>query len=139
MNLHYRSTPTGRQAGFVGLLGGTAEWVFVKPGMVSVTISAANRLVDRPRVTWRNSVAGSVPRSRFRNPCPPWRVVKEKRATFAATPAENRKRPGTRTAWRTWSWPVTGPTRACPPPSKGRSGPAKLPRRRLACRLSLDG
>ena len=33
---------------FVGLVGGTAEWVFRKPEVVSVTVSAADRLVDRP-------------------------------------------------------------------------------------------
>jgi uncharacterized protein with NAD-binding domain and iron-sulfur cluster len=31
---------------------------------------------------------------------PPWQVVRERRATFAATPAQNAKRPGVRTAWR---------------------------------------
>ena len=30
---------------------------------------------------------------------PPWQIVKEKRATFAATPAQNAKRPGSRTKW----------------------------------------
>jgi len=30
---------------------------------------------------------------------PPWQIVKEKRATFAATPAENAKRPDARTRW----------------------------------------
>ena len=31
------------------------------------------------------------------DPIPPWRVVKEKRATFAATPAQDRLRPPART------------------------------------------
>ena len=30
---------------------------------------------------------------------PPWQVVRERRATFAATPAQNAKRPGAATAW----------------------------------------
>jgi hydroxysqualene dehydroxylase len=30
---------------------------------------------------------------------PPWQIVKEKRATFAATPAQNAKRPDSRTRW----------------------------------------
>jgi uncharacterized protein with NAD-binding domain and iron-sulfur cluster len=30
---------------------------------------------------------------------PPWRIVKERRATFAATPKQNRKRPKTVTRW----------------------------------------
>ena len=31
---------------------------------------------------------------------PPWQIVKEKRATFAATPAEAAHRPGAKTRWR---------------------------------------
>ena len=31
---------------------------------------------------------------------PPWQIVRERRATFAATPGENAKRPPARTAWR---------------------------------------
>jgi hydroxysqualene dehydroxylase len=31
---------------------------------------------------------------------PPWQIVRERRATFAATPAQDQKRPGVRTAWR---------------------------------------
>jgi uncharacterized protein with NAD-binding domain and iron-sulfur cluster len=30
---------------------------------------------------------------------PPWRIVKEKRATFAQTPAQIARRPGPRTRW----------------------------------------
>jgi Uncharacterized conserved protein len=32
-------------------------------------------------------------------PVPPCRIVKEKRATFAATPAQNAMRPSVRTVW----------------------------------------
>ena len=52
LNIHFRID--GRiagQAGFIGLIGGTAEWVFVKRGHVSVTISAANRMVDQDAET----------------------------------------------------------------------------------------
>jgi uncharacterized protein with NAD-binding domain and iron-sulfur cluster len=31
---------------------------------------------------------------------PPWQIVRERRATFAATPSQNARRPGPRTAWR---------------------------------------
>ena len=31
---------------------------------------------------------------------PPWQIVKEKRATFAATPQQNALRPGVATRWR---------------------------------------
>ena len=98
VNLHYRCEAAPGPAGFVGLLGGTAEWVFVKPGVISVTISAANRLIDRSASDLSATVWPEVSAALcIAQPMPAWRVVKEKRATFAATPAENRKRPGTRT------------------------------------------
>ena len=97
VNLHYRHAASAGPAGFVGLLGGTAEWVFTKPAVVSVTISAANRLVDRPASDLAATVWPEVSAALgITQPMPAWRVVKEKRATFAATPSENRKRPGAR-------------------------------------------
>ena len=97
VNLHYRCDVEAGPAGFVGLLGGTAEWAFVKPGVVSVTISAANRLIDCAARDLSATVWPEVSAAlAIQQPIPPWRVVKEKRATFAATPAENRKRPGAR-------------------------------------------
>ena len=106
LNLHYKADADPGEAGFIGLIGGTAEWVFVKPGIVSVTISAGNRLVDEPPAALAATVWGEV-RTALRLPAsqdpgqdprqmPPWRVVKEKRATFAATPAQDRRRPGVR-------------------------------------------
>ena len=97
VNLHYRHAAEPGGAGFLGLINATAEWVFVKPGVLSVTISAANRLVDRPAsdlaaTVWPELCAALG----IAQPMPAWRVVKEKRATFAATPTENRKRPGVR-------------------------------------------
>ena len=47
LNIHFRVDADPGPAGFIGLIGGTAEWVFVKRGHVSVTISAANRMVDQ--------------------------------------------------------------------------------------------
>ena len=99
LNLHYRVDAEPGEAGFVGLVGGTAEWVFVKPGVVSVTVSAANRLADEPAEALAAAVWGEV-RAALRlpdaGPMPTRRVVREKRATFAATPAQDRRRPGVR-------------------------------------------
>jgi uncharacterized protein with NAD-binding domain and iron-sulfur cluster len=43
---------------------------------------------------------------------PPWQIVRERRATFAATPEENVKRPGAETGWRNLvlagDWTATG-------------------------------
>jgi uncharacterized protein with NAD-binding domain and iron-sulfur cluster len=43
---------------------------------------------------------------------PPWQIVRERRATFAATPEQDARRPGARTAWRNLvlagDWTATG-------------------------------
>ena len=43
---------------------------------------------------------------------PPWQIVRERRATFAATPQENAKRPGAATRFRNLAlagdWTATG-------------------------------
>jgi hydroxysqualene dehydroxylase len=75
-----------------------AEWVFVKRGHVSVTISAANRLVDQGADAIAATVWPDVRAAlNLRDPMPVWRVVKERRATFAATAAQEKLRPGART------------------------------------------
>ncbi len=100
LNLHFRVSVKPGPAGLVGLIGGTAEWVFVKEGHVSVTISAANRLVDQPAETLADTVwpevCAALDLAQRLTDMPPWRVVKEKRATFAATAEQERRRPGPR-------------------------------------------
>ena len=113
LNVHFRCHADPGEAGFTGLIGGTAEWVFVKPGVVSVTISAGNRRVDAPAEALAAEVWRDV-RAVLRLPeaMPPWRVVKEKRATFAATPEQDRRRPAARTRWPNLAlagdWTATG-------------------------------
>jgi len=101
VNAHYRiDAPAGAPL-FVGLIGGTAEWVFRKPGVLSVTISAADRLVDHPADELAARLWPEVRRAYDLGQAgmPTWQIVKEKRATFAATPAQQRRRPGTATRW----------------------------------------
>ncbi len=97
-NLHFRVAVDPGKAGFWGLVGGIAEWAFAKGEIFSVTISAANRFAEVENdelvaLVWRDldRAFGLGPR------IPAHRVVREKRATFAATPAQLRRRPGTRT------------------------------------------
>jgi hydroxysqualene dehydroxylase len=99
LNIHFRVEADPGNAGFVGVVGGTAEWVFVKPGHVSVTISAANHLVDNPAETIASDVWPDVCAAlRLTHEMPPFRVVKERRATFAATADQDMRRPSARVA-----------------------------------------
>jgi squalene-associated FAD-dependent desaturase len=98
LNIHFRVEADPGPTGFIGLVGGTAEWVFVKPGHVSVTISAANHMVEQDaeaiaRAVWPEVRAALDLKGRM----PVWRVVKERRATVAATAAQERLRPGPQT------------------------------------------
>ncbi|MFO1027076.1 MAG: hydroxysqualene dehydroxylase HpnE [Acetobacteraceae bacterium] len=93
------------EIGFVGITSGLAEWVFAKQGHVSVTISAANHLVDDDAAVlaarvWPNvKLALGMPITAYDegDKLPPFRVVKERRATFAATARQNARRPGQKT------------------------------------------
>ncbi len=113
VNLHYKIEAPAGEAGFIGLTSGTAEWVFFRPGILSVTISAANRLVDRTAEDLAETVWPEVAAAAgITAPMPPYRVVKEKRATFAATPAQQLRRPRATTAWENCmlagDWTATG-------------------------------
>ena len=99
LNVHFRVTVGPGEAGFIGLLGGTAEWVFMKSDVVSTTISAGNDRADLTGDALAQQVWLDVHRALdVAGPMPPYRIVREKRATFAATPAQDRRRPPARTA-----------------------------------------
>jgi squalene-associated FAD-dependent desaturase len=100
LNVHFQIAPPRGQPAILGVVNGQIEWLFAFPDRLSVTISNADRLIDRPReelaaAIWREA-ATLIGLSAD---LPPWQIVKEKRATFAATPAENAKRPDSRTRW----------------------------------------
>jgi len=119
INAHFKveSLP-GEAHSFLGLIGGTAEWIFLKPGVISTTTSAADRWIDREAEDLAQAIWKDVAAAYRLDPkrLPPWRVVKEKRATFAATPSVLARRPKARTRWRNlvlagdWTdtgWPAT--------------------------------
>ena len=98
VNAHFRFDPPRDAPPILGVVGGLVEWLFAFPQRLSVTISNGDRLVDMPReelaqAIWRDvckagSVAGELP---------PWQIVRERRATFEATPEQNALRPGAAT------------------------------------------
>ena len=113
VNAHFRLAPPAGLAPMTGIINGTAEWLFAFPDRLSVTISSADRLLDTPReelaaLIWREvaEIAGIA------GPQPPWQIVRERRATFAALPREDAKRPGPHTRWNNvllaGDWTATG-------------------------------
>ena len=97
-NLHFKCKIDPGEAGFWGFIGGTTEWAFAKGEILSVTISAANRYNVTDNITLVAQVWSELATSfGLTRQCPEHRVVREKRATFAATPAQLARRPKTRT------------------------------------------
>jgi hypothetical protein len=86
---------------FLGLIGGLCQWLFVRGDVASVTVSAADRLAEEDSDAIAKQMWREVARALGLGgaPLPAFRIVKEKRATFAQTPAESRRRPGLRTFW----------------------------------------
>ncbi|HLY05787.1 MAG TPA: hydroxysqualene dehydroxylase HpnE [Rhizomicrobium sp.] len=113
VNAHFQANAPDGAPKMVGLLGGTAEWVFSFPNRISVTVSGADDIVDRDRedlarTLWRDVAAVHA----LSLELPPWQIVKEKRATFRATPEQAAKRSGTRTplhnVFVAGDWTATG-------------------------------
>lgn len=101
VNAHFRLKtravlPGGKP--LVGLYGGMAQWLIAHDDIVSATISAADAVVDKSieelaTLLWKD-VATAI-QADPENPAP-YRLIKEKRATFAQTPANQKRRPGPR-------------------------------------------
>jgi hydroxysqualene dehydroxylase len=101
VNAHFRFDPPSDMPPLVGVVGGLVEWLFAFPQRLSITISNGDRLVDMPReelaqALWRDvcKVAG------VSGELPSWQIVRERRATFEATPEQNALRPGPVTTWK---------------------------------------
>ena len=86
----------------LGLVGGTSQWLFLRGSVASITVSAARSLASESSeaiasLLWRE-VAAALDLADA--PVPAHRIIKEKRATFAQTPAALSRRPSPRTTWR---------------------------------------
>jgi hypothetical protein len=101
VNAHFRCMPQAGSPLFVGVIGGSAEWIFRKREMLSVTVSAADRFVDRPAQELRQMLWSDVAEAYGlpSYPIPPARIVKERRATFLASPEQLWRRPRSQTRW----------------------------------------
>lgn len=83
------------------LVNGVSDWIFAADGRLSVTLASAGRWLATPheelaQAVWRETAqAVHLPAV----PMPPWQVVAEAHATFAAVPAQEGLRAATRTRW----------------------------------------
>ena len=104
VNGHFRLDGRGGEGepALLGLVGGVCQWLFVRGDVASVTVSAADWLMDEPSAAIARRLWPEVAKAlRLGNtPMPPHRIVKEKHATFAQVPAQAARRPPTATQWR---------------------------------------
>lgn len=113
VNAHFAVVPKPDSPLFLGVVNGLTEWLFAYPDRYSVTISGADRLLDVPREDLARQIWAEIAELGNLAPeLPSWQIVKEKRATFAATPAEAARRPGAETATKNLvlagDWTATG-------------------------------
>jgi hypothetical protein len=115
VNAHFRlNVPPSKlhSGGFLGLLGGTAQWLFVRDHVVSVTVSAAGALAERSVDELRQTLWADVSNALKLNDLPiSSRVIKEKRATIYHSPDVEALRPEARfgeNLFLAGDWTATG-------------------------------
>ena len=129
VNAHFRIEPPPGQPPILGVLNATTEWIFAFPGRLSVTISAADRLIDTPRDTLAHTIWSEVA-SRHRpaaRRCRPGRSCASGARPLPPRPSRTRGARAPRPPGAIWSWPAIGPIPACRPRSKVPSDPAIAP------------
>jgi hydroxysqualene dehydroxylase len=114
VNGHFILPESAAEWGMVGIIGGFSQWIFVRRDMASVTISGADAWADLTAADIAGRMWPEVCQALNlgEHPLPRYRILKEKRATFAQTPANVARRPGTGTRWRNLflagDWTATG-------------------------------
>jgi hypothetical protein len=113
VNAHFRIDPSAHLPPMLGVINGICQWIFTLPGRISVTISDAGHLFNLPREELAQAIWRDVAKiGRLSEILPPWQIVRERRATFAATSEQNALRLGPETAWGNLflagDWTATG-------------------------------
>jgi squalene-associated FAD-dependent desaturase len=101
VNAHFRFAPPPHLPPMMGVVNGLIEWLFAFPDRLSITISGGDRLVDRPREELAQAIWDDICKvAGIEAPLPAWQIVRERRATFEASPEQNALRPGAATQWK---------------------------------------
>ena len=114
LNLHFRltRTPSKPEVPVLGVLGGRTQWIFRRGDLASVTISDADSLMEESGEDLMAHIWPEVAEALGLPSRPaPCRIIKEKRATFAQTPAAQGLRPAADAEpglWLAGDWTATG-------------------------------
>ncbi len=112
-NAHFAFAPPKRLPKITGVINATTEWLFAFDNRLSVTVSAADRFNEADREPLARAIWAEIGRiAGIDANLPRWQIVKERRATFAATPDQNALRPHAETRWQNLrlagDWTATG-------------------------------
>lgn len=100
VNAHFRFDPPASVPPITGVVNGLIDWLFAFPQRLSVTISGGDHLVNVPREELASSIWAEVCRvADIKAELPPWQIVRERRATFEASPEQHALRPQAQTKW----------------------------------------
>ncbi len=100
VNAHFKIAPPAGAPLMTGVIGGAAQWIFAFADRISITVSGADAIVDDEREDLARQFWADVAKVlHLSGATPPWQIVKERRATFAATPDQALRRPGAATRW----------------------------------------
>lgn len=101
LNAHFAAAPPPAAPMITALIGGCAQWVVCHEARISTTISGADAVIDEDRAILAERIWADICAALgLKGAMPNWQIVKEKRATFAATPDQDAKRPAAATRWR---------------------------------------
>ena len=91
-----------QNAAFIGIINGTSQWIFRRGKTLSVTISNAAVFMDENTEELSNKIWQEVSAviGHPNIPRPPYRVIKEKRATICQNPTQISLRPDSITKWQ---------------------------------------
>ncbi len=101
LTAHFAAPPPCGAPRLLGVVNGPFAWLFCHPDRISVGVRDARSLLEIPREKiaaefWRAAAALTG----LSDSMPAWRIIRQKRAGFAATPAQDALRPTCQTAWR---------------------------------------
>ena len=111
---HFAVEPPLGHPPLLGLVNASANWLVAADGRLSVTAYDAASLADLPRDDLARKLWGDVARATGLSTDLPlkWQLTVEPRATFAAQPEDEMRRPATRTRWNNLmlagDWTATG-------------------------------
>ena len=113
VNAHFKIAPPPELPRILGVVNAKTEWLFAFDDRLSVTISGADRFIETPREELARDIWREVAQlSGIAGDLPPWQIIKERRATFAALPSQEPQRSGVASDWRNLAiagdWTDTG-------------------------------